>query len=138
MYLTYDEYIGFGGTLDDSTFNDLAFGAEVTINYATFNRLVGETVIPKAVKRLMAHLIEMAHKKADAMSLGHGSEDGSGSKYVTSQSNDGVSVSYNGMASTDLYALCEKDVQTSIKTYLYGLKNSKGYNLLYRGLYPGE
>ena len=49
MYLTYDEYIVFGGTLDDSTFNDLAFGAEVTINYATFNRLVGETVIPKAV-----------------------------------------------------------------------------------------
>ena len=39
MYLTYAEYQEYGGTLDETTFNNLEFDAESTVNWCTFNRL---------------------------------------------------------------------------------------------------
>ena len=39
MYLTYSEYQDFGGTLDETSFNDLEYDAESTVNWYTFNRL---------------------------------------------------------------------------------------------------
>lgn len=137
MYLTYDEYTGYGGTLDDATFSNLAFGAERTIDYATFNRLREESVIPEEVKRLMFVLINNAHKQEEALNLGS-SQNGTSGKYITSQSNDGVSVTYNGMATLDLYTLCEKENSQLIQKYLAGVKDSKNRLLLYRGLYRGE
>ena len=107
------------------------------IDYATFNRLHGECIIPERVRRLMYVLISNAEKQAESLVLGN-SDDGKGSKYITSQSNDGVSVSYSGMSTTELYSLCEKDNQTAIQLYLSGVKNSKNRLLLYRGLYDGE
>lgn len=136
MYLTYDEYKTMGGTLEEVPFTDFEFQAEVQINYATFSRLKADKVITNEVKRLTKYLIDLLEKHAAAFSLGRGSE-GSGA-YVTSQSNDGVSVSYNGMSSTDLVTMCKTEVQNAIKSYLDGVTNEAGHKLLYRGLYPGE
>ena len=135
MYLTYAEYQSMGGTLTENIFIDYEFRAEFLINYRTFNRLVKDTAFPMQVKRLVKYIIDLVDKQSSAMSLG---KNGTSDAYVTTQSNDGVSTSYSGMASTDLFALCDKDIQKSIDRYLQGVSNSAGRNLLYRGLYEGE
>ncbi len=136
MYLTYQEYKDFGGTLDEPNFNRFEFQAEAEINYATFNRLKNDRVIPVEVKRLTFYLLDLVEKKAAAFSLGKGAEGTSA--YITSQSNDGVSISYNGMSPSDLIKLCKEDFLNSIRSYLDGVTNEAGRKLLYRGLYPGE
>ena len=136
MYLSYTEYQSMGGTLTENIFVDYEFRAESLINYRTFNRLVKDTSFPMQVKRLVKYIIDLVDKQSSAMSLGNNGN--TSNAYVTSQSNDGVSISYNGMSSTDLFALCDKDIQASINRYLQGVTNSAGRNLLYRGLYEGE
>jgi hypothetical protein len=136
MYLTYEEYTNFGGTLDETTFNKFEFQAEAEINYATFNRLKGDVTIPEAVKRLTLYLIDLMEKRAAAFSLGSGNN--ASNTYITSQSNDGVSISYNGMSPSDLIKLSETDALKAIRSYLEGVTNEAGRKLLYRGIYPGE
>ena len=136
MYLTYDEYMRMDGTLDETTFTNFEFQAEAQINYATFNRLKKDKVIPEEVQRLTKYLVDLMGKKAAAFSLGKGSD--ATPAHITSQSNDGVSVSYNGLAPSDLIELCKADFLNAIRSYLEGVTNEAGRKLLYRGLYPGE
>lgn len=136
MYLTYDDYVTMGGTLDELPFRKLEFQAEAQINHATFNRLKGDKIIPEEVRMLTHYLVDLMEKKSMAFSLGKGL-DGS-TTYITSQSNDGVSVSYNGLAPSDLIELCKADSLTAIRSYLEGVTNEAGRKLLYRGVYPGE
>lgn len=136
MYLTYEEYQSFGGTLDEPTFNRFEFQAEAEINYATFGRLKGDKVFPLEVKRLTLHLVELLEKRTAAFSLGSGNN--TSTTYITSQSNDGVSISYNGMSPSDLIKLSETDSLKAIRSYLEGVTNEAGRKLLYRGIYPGE
>lgn len=136
MYLTYDEYMRMGGTLDEITFTNFEFQAEAQINYATFSRLKKDKVIPVEVIRLTHYLVGLMEKKSHAFSLGKGnSSDGA---YITSQSNDGVSTSYSGLAPSDLIELCKADFLNAIRSYLDGVTNEAGHKLLYRGVYPGE
>lgn len=137
MYLTYEEYLTFGGSLTETEFDNLSFEAAIAINHATFNRLIMDTIIPEEVKKLVMVLISIAHKKAEALILGH-SPSNAFSGYITTQSNDGVSTSYTGISPTDLYRLCEKEISLTIQKYLYGVKNSLGRLVLYRGLYSDE
>lgn len=136
MYLTYDEYKGMGGTLDDTQFANFAFQAEAQIKRATFNRLAGDSAIPEEVQRLMKYLVDLLEKRNAAFSLGKNNSNAE--QYITSQSNDGVSISYNGIAPSDLIKLSEADAMNAIKSYLEGVTNEAGRKLLYRGLYPGE
>ena len=138
MYLTYTEYQSMGGTLEEPVFADYEFQAEARINYVTFNRLAKDTVIPQKVKQVVKHIIDLVKTKADALSLGSEAGASTGSAFITSQSNDGVSASYNGMASTDAFTVCDKEIESSIRLYLYGVTNEAGKLLLYRGLYKGE
>lgn len=148
MYLTYDEYQEYGGTLDETTFNDFEFEAESIINWYTFDRLKNETDYPEAVKRCIYRLIYMAKLKADAMQLGMlvsttGETSNNSSPAIQSQSNDGVSISYNVLSASELFnVLAAKtkgsEVDQIIQRYLQGIKNSLGRKLLYRGFYPGE
>lgn len=140
MYLTYEEYKEFGGTLEESTFTDFEIRAEMKVNYYTFNRLVNDTEIPDNVKRLMYVLIGLLQKQDEAMSLGQnvGSGSDSSALYIKTQSNDGVSTTYNSMDSNNVFAMCDQKIKSSIDTYLQGVMNEAGRKLLYRGLYPGE
>ena len=136
MYLTYDEYKTMGGTLEVIPFNNFEFQAEAQINRVTFNRLKGDKTVPEEAKRLMKYLVDLLERRYAAFSLG---KNGSGADpYITSQSNDGISVSYNGMSPSDLIKLSEEDSLNAIKSYLEGVTNEAGRKLLYRGLYPGE
>ena len=153
MYLTYGQYQEYGGTLDETTFNDFEFEAETIIDWYTFNRLEGESTYPEKVLRCMFRLINLAKLKADALALGSQTTkitDESGNVTtiettgtIASQSNDGVSISYNTISASEAFkALTSKSssnpVEDTVRTYLSGVTNSLGRRLTYRGFYPNE
>lgn len=136
MYLTYNEYQEMGGTLDISTFNELEFEAESIIDWNTFNRLKNNTSYPEFVKRCVFQIINIVHRRQ--MVLGTVNADGSVSQMVSSQSNDGVSISYNTMSASELFKVCNKDIVKLIQRSFQGRTSQDGKSLLYKGLYPGE
>jgi hypothetical protein len=140
MYLTFEEYQNYGGTLSATTFEEFEFEAEVLINYRTFNRLKNIEPVPDKVKRLIKHIIDLMQKKADSLSLGNAGDTtvNSVGSYIKSQSNDGVSITYGGMSSMELYRACERDAVLAIERYLVDCTDALGRKVLYRGLYPGE
>ena len=139
MYLLYNEYQNMGGTLNETLFNELEFEAETQVDWYTFNRLEGETVYPVKLKRCMYALINIIYTTQQASLLGDdGSGDSNINAAVSSQSNDGVSISYNVLSARDAVELSKDKIETTINQYLQGVVNSLGRRLLYRGLYPGE
>ena len=138
-YLTYEEYQSYGGSLDETTFSDLAFEAQAKINWVTFNRLKDMEEIPEAVKRLMYRLISLIEAKRSATSpVDSGDSESAITAGIASQSNDGVSISYNVLSARDVLDQYDKDVKAYINQYLQDVTNDLGRKVLYRGLYPGE
>ena len=137
MYLTYAEYQNMGGALDEATFNNLEFEAEALVNWYTFNRLKKDTTFPEELKRLMLYLINLANAK-QSITDASGSGDGASDKAIASQTNDGVSISYNVLSAKDLMESIKTESADAIKMYLQGVMNEAGRQLLYRGVYPDE
>ena len=139
MYLLYSEYVNMGGALDETLFNELEFEAETQVDWYTFNRLQNETELPERLKRCMYALINLIYKVQQASLLGDdGSGDSSINAAVASQSNDGVSISYNVVSASEAVELSKQEIEGTIQKYLQGVMNSLGRKVLYRGLYPGE
>lgn len=152
MYLTYQEYQAMGGTLDVTSFEEYEFEAETIINWYTFNRLQKMETYPEAVTRCMFALIKLAKLKADAMSLGSQTTsvtEGGVTTTVTtnpaiaSQSNDGVSISYNSVSASEVFNRLSAftkggEIEGTVQRYLQGVTDSLGRKLLYRGVYEDE
>lgn len=139
MYLTYQEYTDMGGTLDATSYSNLEFEAEATINWYTFNRLKKDTVIPEEVKRLMFYLISLAVQKANLITESNQDKNGAApATAIKSQSNDGVSVSYNVLSAKEVIDAVKNSEEEAVDRFLQGVRNEAGRQLLYRGLYPGE
>ena len=139
MYLTYTEYQNMGGTLDETTFNDYCFEAEAKVNWYTFNRLKHDTTFPEEVKRCVYRLIQLIQDMAQAQAVDGESENSSGMVAgVASQSNDGVSISYNTLSAKDMLESANAEVVRTIKEYLSYVTNELGKKVLYRGMYPDE
>lgn len=79
MWLSFEEYSGFGGTASENDFASLEFKARKRIDYRTFERI---STPSDDVKRLVFELIEMqrSYDERDPSVSGFG--------------NDGVSVSF--------------------------------------------
>lgn len=139
MYLTYEEYQNMGGTLDSTSYENFEFEAEALINWYTFNRLKNDVTFPEAVKRLMKYLIDLAQERAQLLTAGgSGDSENSTGAAIASQSNDGVSVSYNVMSAAQIMESLKGQESGAIQRYLQDVVNEAGRKLLYRGLYPGE
>lgn len=140
MYLSYQQYQAYGGTLDETTFNDFEFEARTQVDWYTFNRLQKDTEYPEALSRCMYKLIQLLQRAAEAGKI-DGESSGSGNSSqagVASQSNDGVSISYNILSAKDVVDSLKDDIKTAIDHYLQGVVNSLGQKVLYRGIYPNE
>lgn len=90
-YLTYDEYLDMGGTVDETAFTRLEHKARKKINKETFNRIefgmVNEMFYDEeieSIKECMYQLVTMLRNDFS------NAED----KVLSSVSNDGVSESY--------------------------------------------
>ena len=139
MYLTYAEYQAMGGTLDEATFNDYRFEAEAKINWYTFNRLKHDTTFPEEVKRCVYRLIKLLQDMDKAAAVDGQSENSAGAAAgIASQSNDGVSISYNTLSAKDMLESAQAQVETTIRQYLSYVTNELGKKVLYRGMYPDE
>lgn len=139
MYLTFAEYQNMGGALDETTFNDYEFQARALVDWYTFNRLQKDETVDEKVKMCIYHLIGMIDLQMQAMTVDGTSSAGStGSAGVASQSNDGVSISYNTLSAKDAVDVIEAEMKKAINRYLQGVMNELGQKVLYRGLYPNE
>jgi hypothetical protein len=149
MYLSYEEYTEYGGTLEETAFTDLEFDAESIVNWYTFNRLKrtewSSALESEELKRCMYQLIRLKQLENEmlASSSGGGAGWGVGWKKeagITQETNDGVSVSYNTMSSGELMAYFNgsKTKDDLIRQYLGSIVNDLGRKILYRGIYPGE
>lgn len=138
MYLTYEEYVNYGGTLEETAFNQLEFEARSQVDWWTFNRLQNETEYPEAVKRCVFKLISLIQQQQQAMVI-DGQNDVSGKQAgIASESNDGVSTSYNTLSAKEAVDSIKEEIPTVIQMFLQGVRNSLGHKLLYRGVYSNE
>lgn len=148
MYLTYEEYTEYGGQLDETSFTDLEFDAESTINWYTFNRLQrpewSEALDAPELKRCVYQLIRVKELESSLLAASAGGA-GWGVGWtkeagITQESNDGVSTSYNVLSSGELLAFAQgkKNIQDLVNRYLGSIVNDLGRKLLYRGIYPNE
>lgn len=138
MYLTYLEYQEMGGTLDESAFLDLEFQARSQIDWYTFNRLRNEVVYPEEVKRCIYRLISILNGLNDVTGINGNADENNSNKAIVSQSNDGVSISYNVLSAQDTVQNLKEQCIETINKYLHGVVNSLGQKVLYRGVYPNE
>lgn len=139
MYLTYDEYIVMGGaTIEQTAFENLEFEARSVIDWWTFNRLQKETTYPEALSRCMFKLISLLQDKQRATAIDPETNTVGMRPGVASESNDGVSTTYNTLSAKEAVDTIQKEIDSTIHTYLAGIRNSLGHNLLYRGIYPNE
>lgn len=65
MYLSYSEYTGLGGTMDEATFNKNEFEIESKIDYLTNGRIKNLSQVPQAVKMLCFRLGTSFWEKVD-------------------------------------------------------------------------
>ena len=139
MYLTYSEYIEYGGTLEETAFEQLEFEARTRIDWWTFNRLQNETEYPEAVKRCMFKIISLLDAQTNRM-LGSptNSEISAVRGGIASESNDGVATTYNILSAKEAVDTLQKNIRSTIRMYLGSVRNSLGQKVLYRGLYPNE
>ena len=146
MYLTYDEYIQFGGTItDEATFNEFEFEAAVQIDWYTFGRLHNLYTNPDAdidinIQRCMYYLINLLQKMQSAMAVPtlNGTSVTGEQAGIMSQSNDGVSISYTALSASEVADRAQSQIKECISKYLQNVRDSLGRKVLYRGLYPGE
>lgn len=120
QYLTYEEYISVGGTLEMTAFDrniDRAFGK---IDNATFGRLKKMTEIPRQVKACCRELVEYLANNVNGKTI-----------TSKSQSAGGVSESesYANKSAEDI----ESEIANIIFDYLGSVKTDNGTPLLYRG-----
>lgn len=141
MYLTFDEYKTLGGKLEEPEFTGFEFEAENLIDWYTFNRLhIGgkyPDTYPEAVKRCVFQLIGIAEQKQQALSLG-ADQNGNTTAAIASQSNDGVSISFNTMSASQVFDTLKNETSHIIYVTLNGVTNELGRKLLYRGIYPDD
>ena len=124
MYLTYDEYAMYGGTMSEADFPLAEFKARKRIDYLTDSRVEKMAEVPEAVKLAMVSII-----KADSAV---GVDAQAGAPLVASFSTDGYSESYGSAA--DQTANVERQLTAEVRQLLYGVKDDDGVPLLYRGL----
>ena len=120
-YLTYDEYVGIGGTLDLTAFNRNIDRACGVIDNATHNRVECMAEVPQKAKSLCRDLVEYL------------ANDFGSSKQVSnhSQSAGGVSESESFVIrSTEERA---GEIGDMVKDYLLNEVDDNGTPLLYRG-----
>lgn len=124
QYLTYAEYQGYGGTVDQTAFDNLEFKARKRIDHLTDCRVRDHmAVISEAVKRCMLSLIEMENAV--------GIETQASTPVKASFSTDGYSESYANVITSETSGA---RMDTLATTMLYGELDDEGVPLLYLGV----
>ena len=114
QYLSYEEYMNLGGTLEEVPFNELEFECRRIIDSRTQNRLKNTEEIPEEVKLLENKMIQTLQGYYISLQKAQSG--------VASVNTDGYSESY--ISSTQIGQLVEGKIealQELISTYLFGV-----------------
>lgn len=131
MYLTYDEYVSFGGTIPESSYALSEFRARKRIDYLTASRVKAMAEVPEEVKLCMLSLINLDAQYGLDAQITAAANTGD----VASFNTDGYSENYVTAGSTaQTAAELEKQATALIRANLYGVNDDNGTPLLYRGL----
>lgn len=116
QYLTFDEYQGLGGTLNDNNaFDLLEYEIRKKINLRTQNRLVNLTTIPFEVKMCVNRLID----KVNVWTKNENKHDDN----KASESVGSYSVSFiTGSQIAETMAAHSQEIEDIMFEYLYGVK----------------
>lgn len=126
QYLTYEEYMVLGGTLDEVPFNELEFECRRIIDSRTQNRLINAEEIPQEVKMLENKMINTLQGYYVSLQKAQSG--------VASVNTDGYSESY--ISSNQISQLIEGKIdvlQDLVSTYLFGVIVNNEH-LLYCGV----
>lgn len=126
-YISYEEYISYGGSLDSTAFANYQFEVESKMNYLTNNRIKLLEEIPECVGRLEVKLIGLFYE------LNNGSNKSglAQTQNLVSYSNGIESFGYGGVSGSS-----SKSGSTSIDNTIYAIMSeylSEYPELLYRG-----
>ena len=126
QYLTYEEYMVLGGTLEEVPFNELEYECRRIIDSRTQNRLINADEIPQEVKMLENKMIKSLQEYYVSLEKAQSG--------VASENTDGYSVSY--ISSNQISQLIEGKIdvlQDLVSTYLFGVIVNNEH-LLYCGV----
>ena len=124
QYLTYEEYVELGGTLDETPFNILELEAQKNIDKYTFGRLKDLDEQINEVKICEFKLIGLLDT--------YNSYENQ-NKSISSENTDGYSISYN-QATENVSQAKINEIKGIIRTYLAECKLEDGTPYLYRGV----
>lgn len=124
QYLSYDEYVALGGTLEETPFSILELEARKNVDKYTFGRLIDLEEQINEVKLCVYNLINLINAYNIYMVL---------DKSIANESIDGYSVSYN-LANESTSKTKTEEIKSIIKTYLAECKLEDGTPYLYCGV----
>ena len=122
QYLTYQEYLALGGTLEEMPFNLLEFDARKRIDKRTFGRLVDKGQEYKEVKLCIYNMI---------ITLNSYSSYDTQNKAISSENTDGYSISY-GTPQKSITEAKNSELEDIINSYLANVVIDN-VPVLYRG-----
>ena len=122
QYLTYQEYLALGGTLDEMPFNLLEYNARMEIDKRTFGRLVDKGQDYQDVKLCVYNMIT---------TLNSYSSYDTQNKAISSESTDGYSISY-GTPQKSITEAKNSELEDIINSYLANVVIDN-VPVLYRG-----
>lgn len=111
QYLTYQEYLTLGGTLDEMPFNLLEYNARKEIDSRTQKRFIGIGNEYEEVKLCVYNLIPVIKSYEEYTTQ---------NKAISSESTDGYNVSY-GTPQTTYTMTKNNELDDIIYKYLYGV-----------------
>lgn len=120
MYITYEEYKALGGNAEEPLFNRMELQARLSVDKATYHSLKELETLPENLTSLMFELISLDEKNNVF----------SNSLQAKSESNNGISVTYDTISSEDL----ESEKGRLIRVYLDGVTGIDGNSIFYAGV----
>lgn len=114
QYLSYQEYIELGGTLEEVPFNELEFECRRIIDSNTQNRLKNVNEIPDEVKMLEFKMLDILQQYYISLKK---SQNGIQNEHI-----DGYSITY--ISTSEINQLVKNksvELQDLISTYLFGV-----------------
>ena len=124
MYLTYQEYVAWGGTMSEAAYPLAELKARKRIDAMTQGRVAAMAEVPEGVKAAMMEIINV-----DAV---YSASAQASAPVAASFSTDGYSESYGSAESRT--AAIEKQLTASIEALLDGEVDDDGVPLLFAGV----
>ena len=124
QYITYDEYVSRGGTLDEPSFELAEFRARSRIDWITLGRVQAMASVPEEVKMAMMVIIQVDSKYSASAQIY--------SAVISSFSTDGYSESYGG--ASEQVQVAERQLNNEVTKMLLTVTDDAGVPLLYRGI----